>query len=448
MFLPTASQVEMLGLAAVLYNMPDSRHPSYHLVFRRNIYIGRERDYRTQDLALHDCRRTFHKAEEMITDLRQFHYYTDTDELSAQYNRLLPGRFRTLSIPHTWRSSPARRVSKFRLVYAGDGRKEKGYQHLHHLAQELYRERIDLQLEFVIQTNYNTPDGEPECIVAQSQLSTITPGITLLREPLASAEYRKLVQSADAVLLLYDRDNYYARSSGILVEALSLGIPVVAPTGTWLTRQFLAPVYRHYQDAFAEDTVLARMGGNSLRWRDFRHVSKDSGEAEARLNGKSHCRLKVPNGATHLRIRIEALTAELAEARLFLNMLDESGRAVEPLRELVAETARDSGLAVVLRPIGFGVECIVLTFEGYPSLAFRRANLTIDFLLLSPDMPLGAVGAIYHDESEVGSAVRELMAHREHYRRTAEEFAVEFRNYHSSDRLIADLINSTRGLPQ
>ena len=42
--------------------------------------------------------------------------------------------------------------------------------------------------------------------------------------------------NAQIGLLLYDRHAYRSRCSGVLVEFLCAGVPVIVPSGTWLTR--------------------------------------------------------------------------------------------------------------------------------------------------------------------------------------------------------------------
>ena len=55
--------------------------------------------------------------------------------------------------------------------------------------------------------------------------------------PLPSGEYWGALKDSDIVLLLYDSKNYAVRSSGVLVEALATGTPVIVPAGTWMARQ-------------------------------------------------------------------------------------------------------------------------------------------------------------------------------------------------------------------
>jgi glycosyltransferase involved in cell wall biosynthesis len=56
----------------------------------------------------------------------------------------------------------------------------------------------------------------------------------LVEQALDPAPYAALLASADLLLLPYDGPTYGARSSGILAEALAMGVPAVVPAGCWM----------------------------------------------------------------------------------------------------------------------------------------------------------------------------------------------------------------------
>ena len=71
------------------------------------------------------------------------------------------------------------------------------------------------------------------------------------------AAFQALVHSADIVLLPYDSDLYRRRSSGILVQALAAGCPVIVPAQSWLAGQ-PAPGAALEYDTPAELAAAAR----------------------------------------------------------------------------------------------------------------------------------------------------------------------------------------------
>jgi hypothetical protein len=49
------------------------------------------------------------------------------------------------------------------------------------------------------------------------------------------------------------------------------------------------------------------------------------------------------------------------------------------------------------------------------------------------------VGLAYQDPAEVPELIRDIVAHHGHYRSTAESFAREWSEWHSPERLVAEL---------
>ncbi len=61
--------------------------------------------------------------------------------------------------------------------------------------------------------------------------------IELIDTPMEPAEYFRRLVECDIVLIAYSRESYRARSSGVLIEALSAGKPVITTAGTWMASQ-------------------------------------------------------------------------------------------------------------------------------------------------------------------------------------------------------------------
>jgi hypothetical protein len=93
----------------------------------------------------------------------------------------------------------------------------------------------------------NIPKGPLEIAIApnlrsetrfSSQDLTFIPELNAVREfSLDSKRYRDLLSTTKSILLPYDPLRYRLRSSGIFVEALTLGIIPVVPTGTSMSRE-------------------------------------------------------------------------------------------------------------------------------------------------------------------------------------------------------------------
>jgi len=174
-------------------------------------------------------------------------FYTDTDRLTEFCTDFFGHPFSTAPIPFPQKLLVAaldRRVSDpdpdrtLCVAYVGDARDEKGYPLLPSAVARLWRNLISRKVKFVIQSNFNTPDGDRATAAARQQLQVLPPvGLKLIFESQEGEDYFETIANADIVLVPYDPVTYEARSSGILVEALTAGKVVVTPRGSWMETQ-------------------------------------------------------------------------------------------------------------------------------------------------------------------------------------------------------------------
>lgn len=448
-FLPTVSEVEMLGLLQCFKKDPTSSRPTWHLLFRRDIYPGRKPDYPLHDGEQRARRNAFLHFTRDAAAHRVF-LYTDTEELSVQYSRLgVP--FRTLPIPHT-HPAEARRGSgngPVHVVYLGDARSEKGYHHLPRLLGDLWPDYVAPgRVVFTIQSNFNVHEGEPEAVVARAQLEGFPRDrVRLACDPLSVDAYSDLLLSADVVLLPYDRDNYYARSSGILVEALAAGVPVVVPAGTWLSRQFVSETYAYHRSLQHGLRSIKTRVGEELRWRRQgapNTTAMAGGELAFGGQGAgAWCWVAVPRDAAYLLVSLRfEQRSHGTVVRVHADGLDRQGRSRTKCTCLV-EALPSHPHASALIPLAGGAQKLWLGLHNaFGEDAVYLSEVRLD-LLAWPESatayPLGAVGVAYASPEELTGAVREMLDHYAHYRQTAGAFARQYFALHNAERLVEDL---------
>ncbi|MBL8178556.1 MAG: hypothetical protein JNK48_28040 [Bryobacterales bacterium] len=432
-FIPTLSAIDMMGLAEALKSRPAG--PSWHLLFRRDIYPGREAGYDQHEWRVQGLRQSMAVSREKM-QAHDVRFYTDTDELTQQYNRLGVGEFRTVPIPHTHAAVPKPAALPLRVIYVGDARREKGYHFIPRLMEDLWTDYIATgKLTFHLQSNFNIPNGEPEAVIARRQLEYFAakkPGaVELFTKPLTSAQYKDFVLSGDLNLLFYDANNYYARSSGILVESLSAGMPVIVPAGSWLARQF-QPAWNAYHATVLEQAAShTSLGMEELSWTlDGAGVDPVDGELSGVDRAKPTALLAVPTGATHLLLDMEV---PAKEAVIYVEQSDAAGYRIGRRMRRVLEPGK-KGKATDLVAIHDRARKITLALGGG-----TVRGLGVHLLSCEGSLPLGAVGVVYHDTAEIAPLVRDLVEHHEHYLKTARAFARNWQSYHNSDRLVGEI---------
>ncbi|MCT0252353.1 MULTISPECIES: glycosyltransferase [unclassified Synechocystis] len=212
--------------------------PTYHLLFRRDtedpLVVN------AKGMGLQKCLEGFCQTQLWPDKIR---FYTDTADLVKKYNQLSLANFVQVPIPFRQEKLCLEDFSQnntnyIHIVYLGDARSEKGYQHLPALIEDLWPDYLKPGLaKFTIQSNYNVTGGEATVLEAKLKLSQYPrSAVELIDHALKPDDYYRLLTSADIVVLPYNPTNYQ-RTSGVLTEALAAGKPVVVPQGSWLAEQ-------------------------------------------------------------------------------------------------------------------------------------------------------------------------------------------------------------------
>jgi hypothetical protein len=121
------------------------------------------------------------------------------------------------------------------LLYAGAARQDKGISYVVDLVEYMYK--LGLQIPFRLQ---NSPDHRGKYdAVTKAEIQRLEkipyPYLRLFPETLKPDEYADLFVGAICIQL-YNADLFSDRISGVTLDALSAGSPIVATAGTWTAR--------------------------------------------------------------------------------------------------------------------------------------------------------------------------------------------------------------------
>lgn len=469
-FIPTLAEPEMLGLLKLFEREPLSAAATWHLLFRRDIYVGRDPDYPNQDERQRPLRSSFQRFLAGLSGQR-VHFYTDTERLTDQYNRLGVATFHTAPIPVAadYRPAcledvvptPSRRTVGWapptntndhggqcppydalaHVVYLGDARTEKGYRYLPHLVADLAVDGPPAR--FTFQSNFNVPGGEPAPAVARAQLAAFPEDqVRLVTLPMSGDEYRRLLLDADVVLIPYDRDNYYARSSGVFAEALVAGKPVVVPAGTWMATELAPAIAAWHRTVREQCRVVASFGRGRVRWRT-RENSRLRTVPDAPLpvygQSPSYCCLAAPAGATHLLVTFRLSSSGGGHGIFPGIVVQQFDRGRHCLKRDVAIVSGADECSALVQVTSGARRLRVEISNAFSPLPLAVSEPRIDFLGAADALPLSAVGVIYAEPVELARQVREMLLHGEHYHATALAFSHGWADYHSAERLVAQL---------
>lgn len=169
---------------------------------------------------------------------RSVHLYTDSERLSEEFSALGARSVRTLPVPILLPEHPqAADDSIVRLAFLGSSRVEKGYCELPRLIERLPRESGGRRIGAMVQVTVDSAD--PRIREATRELTEVArklPGGTLelLESPVPMETYYGWVARSGIVALPYLSKKYNASTSGIFVEALCFGVPVICPAESWM----------------------------------------------------------------------------------------------------------------------------------------------------------------------------------------------------------------------
>ncbi len=451
-FLPTSGLVEMFGISDCAARNESLQKTTYHFLFRRNLYKGPPENYSFMYIKL----RLLKLAFDNFLKKTKIHalFYTDSDQLTDQYDRIGSVKFHTLPLPHTIPKNSARkRKNKLQITYLGDARTEKGYQYIPQLVQDLWADYIKQdKVSFVIQSNYNIPDGEPAPVVAREQLQHFPRDqVELIMESPLVEEYKKILEESDVILLPYDKTNYYARSSGILVEALCHGIPVLVPSGTWLSRQFASEVYK-YQDSLKDKLQLLQ----SYDDKDLDIRYDGSGDKPSitdnklRLDWKvpqAHCWTRIPKDASFMLVRIHFANENTSSA-LILCVTQLNDEKVSLFEQAYFIEKSDLTYATVLLPLLPRGSKLWLGFK-YPYTETILAIEKIQTYVLKSDIqcndiPWSSVGIACDYPEGLSYNLKNILENYDHYLSTARSFADAYYGKHNARELVMTLIEHSK----
>ncbi len=186
---------------------------------------------------------------------RQFRIVTDTNALQSEYEQYTNYGIEVFPIPHSrpnaesptdQRQDKPFQVDRSRITisYLGDARGEKGYHLIYPAIKEIEQFCLDNNLCFWLQSNMSDFARQDPLIsgAVQSLRSDKLPFIDLYEFSLSSNDYARRINTTDIVLIPYLAEDYYARSSGILMEALSANKFVIVPQNTWMAEQVIEGV--------------------------------------------------------------------------------------------------------------------------------------------------------------------------------------------------------------
>lgn len=227
--------------------------PQFHIMLRRDIddYLVKN----AKGIGIKGCLEKFCQYQLFPNKVK---FYTDTQQLIHRYNSLSSVKLIEIPVPFRQENLVENITIKnqnepLHLVYLGDARVEKGYLYLPQIVADLWQDYlITKKIRITIQSNFNINTGEDGILASRLKLEQYPQDIvTIIKNPMTTAEYYQLLMTADLLIIPYDIHSYRYRTSGVLTESLAAGKPVIIPANSWLATQVdenRGGIYQHFDD--------------------------------------------------------------------------------------------------------------------------------------------------------------------------------------------------------
>jgi len=104
-----------------------------------------------------------------------------------------------------------------------------------------------------------------------------------VRDELGSSEYDRILAQTHCMVLPYRREAYFARISGVAVEAVTAGIPVIYTEDTWtaeLVRESGAGIGVADGDVAGLAQAMAEMARHYPRYRGQAEIRREAARVE------------------------------------------------------------------------------------------------------------------------------------------------------------------------
>lgn len=180
-------------------------------------------------------RRLLHGFKPWLEDGRVC-FATDSERLAREYEILSgirPAVFPSPRVAGFQDRTPKAKDAPFIFGCLGPARFEKGIDLLQEAAKRFLSIRPDANVRFLIQWNQPILLEDGSCFEPDQELAA-NPRAEFLTGALDSAAYDAAMQSIDCMVLPYRRASYFARISGVAVEAATCGMPIIYPHETWM----------------------------------------------------------------------------------------------------------------------------------------------------------------------------------------------------------------------
>ena len=457
-FFATVNEMEFMGLAAFLANNPRTLQVNWHLQFHFNLFEGRTPEYQSQHRLAMLIQQCFDAALARIP-YHMLHFYTTSEALADQFNRLGVGEFRVLTYPvrpelsgmpedencESTSDTFPRTDKRLRLTCPGEVRREKKMvQYLQPLVDRIWDSHIRTgNVQIVVQRPARKwPAREKIFLNPPKNCDPKDSGddwVKYYSHPLSDSEYLDLIKNTDCGLLFYDSRAYFSRRAGVLGELLSCGKPVIVPAGSWLADQISEPNFRHVDSLCNQKNISRTLVLEEMQW-NHENVPLAGGILSFdQFQHPFELQFELQPDETSFVIEFDWHWPQNQGVYCKFELNPSDWHEDEHFTQIVGH--RVNGMSPVSYfPVNQRQVNLRLTNAFHDSTASIRLIAIHTLKLPVAETPIGAVGVIAAGENDIPRSIDEVVSHFDHYQRSAKRFAESWYRQHEPKQTFSSLV--------
>ena len=284
---PTLSENHLLGYVSWMRTFDAARAPLFvlYLMFPSGLGFPNETGGRTVE---DPFRALFYRLRRAAESGPPIHFFGGGRQLAREFSELAGYTVAAHPIPYDPRSANSQRGTgrPAALLFAGDAKVDKGFTLIPELADRLCA--MYPSWDFLIHAN-SGPSWGAALKAYENLMLGVAPrhtNLVLQTGRLSRKDYLELMDRADCFVSTYDPVVYARKSSGVVWEAISLGLPMLVAADTWLefeAREWGAG-YRTYND-FSVDGIIGSFSDFSQALSSLQAQSLEAAERYQVHNG-------------------------------------------------------------------------------------------------------------------------------------------------------------------
>lgn len=465
----TCDDFVLLIVTSALSSMRSINRINLHLLWHSPIDSNRECEAgSSKKLAactaeqIHLCLRHLSK--------HKIHFWATTQELARQYNaKLIERLWKSVDYPIRDSFKPSINQSKhdststdanhtatsrsLRVVCGGAMRSEKGGSNLATAVGLLWekffsQKRLRLGLQLPLQQATRLIPRK-----VATQKVPIEQVFELASQHMDAEAYRKWISQTDIGLFLYDSRRYYSRCSGVLVEMLACGVPVVVPAASWLSRQIAEVNQRHLMQALHQ--AVTRPIQSMQIAQPLSNLQANAWQATLdHSTAKRLLQLDIAGAhpASYVAVHISWSEFGQKHSRLFIQELLEGRAIIAVPRSFNFSNSMKSGFAkdhgIHERGIhDYGVKDLKLRcWSPFGQQGLRLASVLLHELPYETEISPIAIGNTYSRLQDLPFCFDELITNYDKVRQLTVEFSTAWRRKHSglafTERVLGTTVQS------